>query len=256
MKKSVIVAFILSLIMLFSTLTVNCAEGFGSVVDNSGALSRQDINTAKNYIDQAYIKYGYTIAVVFEDVLDEYERESISENYYRNNNFSQKGGILLYVGVESRVYKIYRFVSNKTTKIDGDELDYIDSAVSSTLHDNRFGDAVVGFAYMALEAIENGEEQNFVLGTKTLEDVLLTLFVSFTIGLGVSLIIMFVMKSKMKTVRPQATATGYAVFSSFKLKESRDSFLYSRVSRVAKSQNSSSGGGGGSSGGNHRGGRF
>ena len=71
-----------------------------------------------------------------------------------------------------------------------------------------------------------------------------------------SLIIMFSMKSSMKTIKPQKSASGYTVLSSFKLNGSRDRFLYSRITRVAKPQNNSSGSGSRSSGGSHRGGRF
>lgn len=259
MKKIKVTAILVCILTVFSMfITVYADSGKGTVVDNTSTLSKSTINSVEKYIDEAYQKYGYAIAVVFESYLNYNDKEAISEQYYDDCGFSQKGGILLYVGVDSRVYNIWRIIGDSTTKIDEDELDYITYAVETTLEDNRFDDAVIGFAQLSFEAMEEGSDMTYKFGTKTSEDIAMTIVVSLVIGLVISLIIMFTIKSSMKTIRPQKSASGYAVSSSFKLQNSHDSFLYSRVTRRAKPQNNSSGGSGGSrsSGGSHRGGRF
>ena len=51
-------------------------------------------------------------------------------------------------------------------------------------------------------------------------------------GILVALLIVFLMKRSMSTVRKQKRADGYIQSGSFKLTESRDIFLYSTVTRI------------------------
>lgn len=56
-------------------------------------------------------------------------------------------------------------------------------------------------------------------------------------------IVLYFMKRGMNTVRAQRNASNYMQSGSFLLTENRDMFLYSRTSRVAKSDNHNGGGG-------------
>lgn len=73
------------------------------------------------------------------------------------------------------------------------------------------------------------------------------------VGFVVALIATGIMKGKLKSVYMQSNAREYVRKDSFKLTHSRDLFLYSHVTRVARPKNTSSGGsrsgGGGSRGG-------
>lgn len=255
LRASTTIVIILTMSLLLAA-TVYADSGKGTIIDKTSTLSNSAIEAVEYYIDKAYEENGYAIAVVFDRYLDYDTKERITESYYRNAGFSKKGGILLYVGVNSRVYDIWRIVSNSTTEIDESELDYIAYTVENLLMNDRFDDAVIKFAELSNDAINEGKSMNYVMGIKTVEDVIKTIVFSLILGLIISLIIMFSMKSSMKTIKPQKSASGYTVLSSFKLNGSRDRFLYSRITRVAKPQNNSSGSGSRSSGGSHRGGRF
>ena len=63
-------------------------------------------------------------------------------------------------------------------------------------------------------------------------DILSRILIGFAIGFVISLVIVLVMARKMSTVRPAKTADGYVKKNSFRLTESRDIYLYSRVTRV------------------------
>ena len=80
---------------------------------------------------------------------------------------------------------------------------------------------------------------------------------SIVISLGVGFIIAFIvvtiMKGKLKTVRSCDDAHEYVRKGSFNLKHSRDLYLYSTVTRVAKPKNTSNGGRSGGGGGHARG---
>ncbi|MBO5653399.1 MAG: hypothetical protein J6S44_04210 [Clostridia bacterium] len=63
-------------------------------------------------------------------------------------------------------------------------------------------------------------------------DIAMRIVIGFAIGFVIALIIVLVMARKMSTVRPAKTADGYVKKNSFRLTESRDIYLYSRVTRV------------------------
>ena len=65
------------------------------------------------------------------------------------------------------------------------------------------------------------------------ENTLLSrLLIAFGIGLAVAIVTVVIMVRRMSTVRAAKTADGYVKKNSFCLTESRDIYLYSRISRV------------------------
>ena len=82
---------------------------------------------------------------------------------------------------------------------------------------------VLPFSVAAAETTETG-------GTSP---SLLNIFlISLAVGLVISLVIVFLMKRSMSTVRSAKRADGYVKRDSFSLTEARDIFLYSTVTRV------------------------
>ena len=61
--------------------------------------------------------------------------------------------------------------------------------------------------------------------------------IGILIGFVIALVIVLVMARKMSTVRKNRTADAYVVKNSFSLTESRDIYLYSRVTRVRVNTN-------------------
>lgn len=81
-----------------------------------------------------------------------------------------------------------------------------------------------------------------------INEIISRVLVSLLFGVVAAIIALLVMRSKMNTAKAQKGAGNYVVGGSFQLRQRRDIFLYSRVSKVRRSE-SSSGGGGGSRGG-------
>ena len=69
------------------------------------------------------------------------------------------------------------------------------------------------------------------------DDIVLRIVIGYVIGLVLALVIVLVMVRKMSTVRPVKTADGYVKKNSFRLTESRDIYLYSRITRVRVNTN-------------------
>lgn len=71
--------------------------------------------------------------------------------------------------------------------------------------------------------------------------------IALVIGLAVGGITILIMRSGMKTAKPQHAATNYLVQGSYNLSVRNDMFLYSNVSKVRKPESNSGGGRGGGS---------
>lgn len=83
----------------------------------------------------------------------------------------------------------------------------------------------------------------------------LSLLIAIAIGFGIAMIIMLAAKSKLKTVKMEHGAANYVRAGSMDVTASRDTYLYSTVSRTAKPKNNSSthtSSGGGTHGGGGR----
>jgi len=63
------------------------------------------------------------------------------------------------------------------------------------------------------------------------------LLVCIGIGLLIGLITVLVMRSQLKSVRPQNAAMNYVIPGSFQLRHSRDIFLYRNVTRTPRPKN-------------------
>ena len=234
----------------------------GAIIDSSELISNTDEAFISSYINDAYSNYGYAIVIVFTRDLseDQRTREAFTEKYFEENGYGSHG-IMLYVGSNSRTYDIYSAHKDGFSEISEEELDEIDDFVYSALRSNRFSEAALLFAQSSYKAISSGSTQKYYIGEKTDSKITEIIGVSLVIALIISLVTVFVMKSKMNGIKPQRGAHGYIDRSTVRIYDRRDRFLYSTVRKVRRDTDSHGGGGGGrtssrSSGGSHRGGRF
>ena len=76
--------------------------------------------------------------------------------------------------------------------------------------------------------------------TKNHKNIGTNLIVAFSIGAGISLIIILVYRSKLKPVKCQKEAKEYIVPGSFNLRRSDDVFLYFNITKVSIPKNNDS----------------
>lgn len=77
-----------------------------------------------------------------------------------------------------------------------------------------------------------------ILTSVTMENIDLTaLLICIGIGVLIGLVTVLIMRSQLKSVRAQNAAADYVVSGSFRLRHSRDIFLYRHVHRSAKPKN-------------------
>lgn len=89
----------------------------------------------------------------------------------------------------------------------------------------------------ALSVAVCAEEINYDPNSADPADILTRILIGFAIGFVIALVIVLVMVRGMSTVRPAKSADGYVKKNSFRLTESRDIYLYSRISRVRVNSN-------------------
>ncbi len=244
MKKSLIItalAVILSLLMPIISFASPDMPPY-PVVDEADVLSDYEENQIANKLIALFKEHRIHFAIVIIDDLGAEMPYSYADSYYHSNGFGygkDKSGILLLLAMSSRDYYIYTY-GEAEKKFGNIELTELEDAMLPHFGDNEFYDGFMAYA----DACDS------VLSF----DIIGSLLIAVVIGAVISLIIVFSMKSKLKSVRPQKTASNYVRSGSFTLTKDLDLYLYRTITRV-KRADTSSGSRGGSRGGG-RGGKF
>ena len=88
----------------------------------------------------------------------------------------------------------------------------------------------------ALAASVSAEGMDYESGEYGLDDCLLT---AVALGVGIGLLVAFMLKGQLKSVHRQDQANAYVKPGSMQITQSDDHFLYSNVVRMPKQQNNS-----------------
>lgn len=236
--------------MLFGGMSVS-AESEYKVYDYSGLLSEQEDTALESRLQGIADEYGHDIVVMTVDGLDGYDVESYTESMYDELNVGINGsGIIYLVSMSERKYDIYAEGTMRDDIMVRRIRDDMASDLASYLTSADYYKAFSGYAdkveYEINNVIENGPNSEKE-GMSTLTAIL--------ISTVIALIVVLIMKSGMKTTRPEIMADNYIRKGSFNLRRSRDVFLYSTITRT-EHESSSSGSSGGSSDSGHSSGSF
>ena len=229
----------------------------GEVYDQTGKISVTSLATINSYIDEAFEKYNCSVSIVYLDYVssDDDTRDKNAEDYYYRHNYSENG-VLLYLGVSSRSFDIFVSHGENLGIITYNEGELLKELILPFLRADDFDRAALEFARQALEFSSNDTTESFT-NVKSASTIVLQIVVSFAIAFVISLIVVFIMKSGMNTVKKQVGASEYIKKGSVTIEEARDGFLFSTVTKVPKPEASSSSSSGGShGGGSHHGGHF
>lgn len=260
---------ILCLMLCFLLLVPVCAkaatfQNVQYVVDQADILTDQENIYLDNRAKEISSAYGVdTLVAIVEDM----DGESAG-NYAASLNGSRSwldtdDAVLFLLALEEREWYIATFGTAISMFSDSelDSLGYEAAAFFSS------GDFYGGFSEFLSEAEEifiegqsDGSSEGYVYAPER-SAVWRVLPVSALVGLVVAGICLLVMRAAMNTKRRQRSAADYLIAGSFGLRLRHDIFLYSRVSKTPRQQNTGSGGstvhrssGGRSHGG--RGGKF
>lgn len=247
MKKTLIItvlAIILSLIMPIVSFASPDMPPY-PVVDEADVLSDYEENRLGNKLIALFEEHKMHFVVVTINDLGADTPYSYADSYYHNNGLGygkDKSGVLLLLALNTRDYYIYTY-GEAEDEFGDSELTELEDAMLPYFGEDEFYNGFMAYA----DACDS------VLSF----DILGSLLIAVLIGAVISLIIVFSMKSKLKSVRPQKTASNYVRSGSFTLTRDLDLYLYRTIVRTRRADtNSGSRGSGGGSRGGGRGGKF
>lgn len=257
MNKTVISrlgALVLAFVMLFAfslclTLSASADGGKRYVVDDGDFLSPWDEDALAKKLAALSDEYDMDFVVVTTTSLGGKSAEAYADDYFDYNGYgrgSDRSGVLLLRFRNSFDRYVHISTRGDAEKVfSSDRIEGLLDAMEDAFWENNEAKAFTIFADCIPGVFEDFKSYDTIW-----------VIISIVAGLIVAAIVTGSMKKQLKSVRAQQYAGSYVRKDSFKVTESRDTFLYSTVSRVRRetSSSSSSGSHRSSSGASHGGG--
>lgn len=242
----------LFLLLLVLVLVLPVSAAGNLVNDGEGLLTADEVSELETLYSEYAAYHGFAPILVTTDSFDGQSAQNYAADYYDSHGYPYDGILFLISLSEGEWYILTNGACYD--RIPDWEAEMIGVELVDYLRAGEFYEAFALFPDLALDVYQ----QESSLGNYGGVDAPVkgknypkTIAISMGAGLLIGLITVGVMASQMKTVRQQNTASDYVRPGSMQLKNQRDIYLYSHVSRTAKPKSNSSGGGhgGGSRGG-------
>lgn len=232
MKK--IFVFTLSILILLTSLAfgISAERTLPLVVDNADLLTSSEEASLEALLTEISEKHQIEIAVVTVNSTNGKSAEAYADDFYDYNGYGWGGnddGALLLIDMGNREWHITTH-GDGAYYLDDYSLYEIEEAFIGYLSSGLYYDAFTTFANECDFYIENGDVSALSL-----------ILPSVIVGFIISFIVVSVMRSGMKTVRPANGASEYIVNDSLNLRLRSDRYLYSNTVRTRKQSSSSSG---------------
>lgn len=242
MKK---VSIALILCMLFTMISVGVsAEGSNAVlprlVDNADILTDAEESTLLQKLDSISEEGQYDMVIVTTDDLEGKTAQDYADNFYDYNGYGYGNGydgILLLISTEGRGEicvsthgRIYECLSNS----DIDSI--LDYSFEYFINNDNYR-TCTAFADRTQQLIEMNQSD------KEVPQYLRNAIIAFIVGLIIALIAVSVMKSQLKSVKFQTSASNYVRKESLNITDSSDIYLYNTVTKVPIPRDNTSSGG-------------
>ncbi|WP_418567520.1 TPM domain-containing protein [Peptacetobacter sp.] len=268
---SIFIAFSMifcSVFLNLKTIEKSFADGdMEYTVDSAKVLTTEELESLKSKLAQISDENNIDVGVVTVDYLDGKSAQEFANDLFEQNKFGKgenRDGILLLVATEDREWAMSTHGSAKEA-FNEEGLDYLSGEFLPYLSDDDFYSAFENFAdnaqelgtmYVAGDPYGEGEyvdDENYPVDENIVEEEKginneVWIPLSIVMGCAISLIIMMMYKSQLKSVKSESRADDYLM--DMKLVKSQDIFLYRTVTRTMRPKNTDTGGsssGGGSS---------
>lgn len=273
---SIFIAFSMifcSVFLNLKTIEKSFADGdMEYAVDSAEVLTTDELEILKSKLAQISDENNIDVGVVTVDYLDGKSAQEFANDLFEQNKFGKgenRDGILLLVATEDREWAMSTHGSAKEA-FNEEGLDFLSGEFLQYLAEDDYYSAFENFANNARElgamyvlGDPYGEEEyiddeNYPVDENIVEEEKginneVWIPLSIVMGCAISLVIMMMYKSQLKSVKSESRADDYLM--DMKLVKSQDIFLYRTVTRTMRPKNEnnssdfSSGGGGGDYGG-------
>lgn len=242
MMKKASTILICMLMLLSAVFTPSATTGKGPrVLDEGALLTFDECEFLTERLDKISEKYTCDVVIVTTFSLDGMNAEEYSDYIYQIGLYGQGNNddcIMLLVSTEYNDWALTPY---------GDASDIFTTSKQDGMVSNFKPFLSDGDFYGAFEAFADDCEEIFETHGK-IQVKPLWIGAAVIIGIIIAFIVVFIMKSQLKTVRFQPAASNYLKEGSLNITQSRDIFLYSTVTRTPKPKNTSSSGGSGVAG--------
>lgn len=247
-RISAVLMLMIAAVMLMSPRVY--AEAAKKVCDCGGLLTESEERELEATLSDASSETGQDIIIYTVDSLENHSIEYMAETAAEEIRAGDSG-ILYIVAINDREYDIFTF-GEMNNRVSAYQRDRLGEELRPYLSSGEYYKAFTRFCERA-EELAGGEIYG---GGGVSGSISVSLGGIFIGSAVISLIIVLVMRSGMKTTRPEISAGNYVRKGSFRLAVSRDIFLYSSLSRrrIDSDSGSHRSGGGHSSGGHRSGG--
>lgn len=241
-KKISAILFALSL-CLCSALPA-FADELPVVIDNADLLSDSEEASLDSAIKNIQSKFDFDIVILTEDSIGSSTATAYADDYYDYNGY-RNDGLLFLLSMENRDWAISTKGFGITAFTDYGQ-EYIMDRILDYFSD---GDYATGFEELIsysddfIQAAKDGKPYDVDNEKKTFMDYFIGIGIVLIIAVLAATITVNVLKSSMKTAKPQHEAQNYVRNGSFNVTGSRDMFLYSTVSKTPRAESNSGGGG-------------
>ncbi len=248
--KRSLALLVLCAVVFFTPALAFADNGGVHFVDNASLLSSTDAGMLNDYLQEISDRQEFDVSVVTVNGLEGKTIEAYADDYYDYNGFGygkDDDGALLLIDMDSREFWITTHSFGITALTDYG-IDYIKEKITPYLKDGdyyqafkTYGDICDDFVTKAVEGepVDVGYDDGIRDPFDWLTNLAIALGLGGVVGFGSSTL----KKSSLKTVRSKPDAHDYTRPGSMNVRESRDLYLYSAISRTAKPDDNDSGGG-------------
>ena len=227
---------IICLLMIAIPCTVSAVvPAFRRVIDFDGLLTNEQVSEIEAKLDDMSEAHNCDVIVATVSSLDGENVEDYSDSLYDYAEYGlgkTRDGIMLLICLESRDWAITSY-GNAGRKFTESKISDIADNIKPYLSDDEFYVAFDTFADNCKDILE-GKRPAISFSP-------VWILIAVAIGVSIAFIVVFIMKSQLKSVRSQPAANNYLKSDSLNITHSRDIFLYSTISRRAKPQQTSAG---------------
>lgn len=217
------------------------------VVDNADLLTQTEENELSEKLQDISDELQFDVVVVTTNSTGSKTATEYADDYFDYNGYgrgSNNDGALFLVDMGDRKWAISTSGYGIEAIVDS-ALDDMEEEIVPYLKSGDYDGAFNEFADLTYDIVndaKNGKSysNSTTSTTKNHKNIGTNLIVAFSIGAGISPIIILVYRSKLKPVKFQKEAKEYIVPGSFNLRRSDDVFLYFNITKVPIPKNNDS----------------
>ncbi|MBQ7922559.1 MAG: TPM domain-containing protein [Clostridia bacterium] len=266
MKKLIFVLCTVCILVLSLPVSADSLH----VIDNAGLLSEEALIELENAASEVSAEMGVDFVILTENGIGGEDPYYYAADFYDYGGYSPSG-VILFLDMDERDWCIITS-GDCISSVSDSEIDRIGEVMVPYLSEGQYASGFTVFLeetvyWMSVPDSANAGGYNedeyyyndhyyndgpYIEYTTKIVSLPQCIAVGGFIGLAAALIVCLVMKSRMNTAKPQFAAGYYMVENSFNLLHSRDRFLYSNVTKVARPKDENHSGGGNRGGGGFR----